>query len=233
MNTRSLVRMAPAFLAAALFLAGCAGRSSPVASAAPTFPDPPDADPPTHGMQVAVLAGGCFWGMQAIYERLKGVSDVLAGYSGGAADTAHYEIVSTGTTGHAESIQVTYDPAVISYGTILKVFFSVAHDPTELNYQGPDVGTQYRTVIFYANDDQKKQAEDYIQLLDKDHVYPNAIVTQVVPLKTFYPAEDYHQHFFDNNPTWPYIYQVDRPKVINLERTYPDLLSGKYAKLAG
>ncbi len=212
-------------VAAALVLLG-------IPAFAAEFPAPPrEPAAPAMGPQTAVLAGGCFWGMQAIFERLKGVTDVLAGYSGGAADTAHYEMVSTGTTGHAESVQITYDPTVISYGTLLRVFFSVAHDPTELNFQGPDYGTQYRTAIFYANDEQKKEAEDYIQLLEKDHTYPNPIVTQVVPLKGFYPAEDYHQHFFDNNPSWPYIFEVDRPKVINLEQTYPELLSGKYPKV--
>ncbi len=181
--------------------------------------------------QIAVLSGGCFWGMEGVFERLNGVSQVLAGYSGGAADTAHYEMVGSGQTGHAESVQITYDPSVISYGTLLKVFFNIAHDPTQLNYQGPDEGTQYRSVIWYANDAQKAEAEAYIKLLGDAKVFPQPIVTQVVPLKAFYPAEAYHQHFMDNNPDYPYIAFWDKPKVINLQKTYPALLSGKYPKL--
>ena len=176
------------------------------------------------GVQTAVLSGGCFWGMQGVFERLKGVVDVMAGYSGGEASTAHYDIVGTGMTGHAESIQVHFDPSQVSYGTLLKVFFTVAHDPTELNFQGPDHGTQYRSVIWYANDGQKQVAEGYIQALDRARLYHGPIVTKVQPLKAFYAAEDYHQRFLDNNPTWPYIMYVDMPKIAALKKTYPDLL---------
>ncbi len=185
---------------------------------------PKDSAAMMKGTQTAVLAGGCFWGMEGVFERLKGVVDVTAGYSGGAKETAFYEMVGSGTTGHAESVQIHFDPTKISYGTILKVFFSVAHDPTQLNYQGPDHGTQYRSVIFYANDGQKQVAEAYIKALDAAKVYPQKIVTQVVPLKAFYAAEDYHQKFLDKNPDYPYIVYWDLPKLANLKHTYPDLV---------
>ena len=189
-------------------------------------PAPPmDTPAMTKGAQTAVLAGGCFWGMQGVFERLKGVVDVTAGYSGGGAETAHYEMVGTGQTGHAESIQVRYDPARISYGTLLKVFFTIAHDPTELNFQGPDYGTQYRSVIFCANDGQKKVAEGYIRALNDAKVFSKPIVTQVVPLKAFYAAEDYHQKFLDHNPDYPYIVFYDLPKIANLKRTFPELVA--------
>jgi peptide-methionine (S)-S-oxide reductase len=192
------------------------------------LPSPPmDTTDMMKGTQTAVIAGGCFWGMEGVFERLKGVKDVVSGYSGGEMSTAHYEMVGSGTTGHAESIQITYDPAQISYGTLLKVFFAVAHNPTELNFQGPDHGTQYRSAIFYANDGQKKVAEEYIRMLDAAKVYPKPIVTQVVPLKKFYAAEDYHQNFMDNNPDYPYIVYWDRPKVAALQKEFPDLVQKK------
>jgi peptide-methionine (S)-S-oxide reductase len=192
------------------------------------FPNPPAEKPARPGTtETAVLAGGCFWGMEGVFERLKGVKDVVAGYSGGDKGTAEYELVSTGTTGHAESIRIVFDPSVTSYGTLLKVFFSVAHDPTELNYQGPDYGTQYRSVIFYASPEQKRVAEEYIRELDKAKVYPARIVTQVVPFTAFYPAEEYHQHYMDKNPDSPYIVIWDKPKVANLERMYPGLVAKK------
>ena len=198
------------------------------ANAAADMPSPPmDTAAMMKGTQTAVLAGGCFWGMEGVFERLKGVKDVTSGYSGGEMNTAHYEMVGTGMTGHAESIQIRYDPAQISYGTLLKVFFAVGHDPTELNFQGPDHGTQYRSAIFYANDGQKQVAEDYIRMLDRAKVYPKAIVTQVVALKAFYPAEEYHQHFLDNNPDYPYIVYWDLPKIANLQKLFPDLVSKK------
>ena len=198
------------------------------AGAAAEVPNPPmDTPAMMKGIQTAVLSGGCFWGMEGVFERLKGVVDVTSGYSGGEKDTAHYEMVSTGTTGHAESIQVHYDPALISYGTLLKVFFTVAHDPTELNFQGPDSGTQYRSAIWYGNDGQKQVAEEYIRALDQAKVFSKPIVTQVVPLKAFYAAEDYHQHFLDRNPDYPYIVFVDMPKIAALKRTYPQLLASK------
>jgi len=153
--------------------------------------------------------------------------DVTSGYSGGEMSTAHYEMVGTGSTGHAESIQVRYDPAQVSYGTLLKVFFAVAHDPTQLNFQGPDHGTQYRSAIFYANDGQKQVAEDYIRALDAAKVFPGRIVTQVVSLKAFYAAEDYHQRFLDKNPNYPYIVYWDMPKIANLKKTFPELVGNK------
>lgn len=195
------------------------------ASAASRLPDPAvDPKPATPGLQTAVLAGGCFWGVEAVFERLTGVSNVVSGFAGGNKATAHYEIVSSGTTGHAESVQITYDPAQISYGTLLKVFFAVAHDPTELNRQGPDEGTQYRSSIFYATPEQKTVAEDYIRQLDAARLFRRRIVTTVVPLQGFYPAEAYHQHFLDRNPTYPYIVYNDLPKLDQLKKDFPELL---------
>lgn len=211
-------RLAALAAAAAMLVIGALGVFADV-------PNPPkDTATMMKGTQTAVLAGGCFWGMEGIFERLKGVVSATSGYSGGGKDTAFYEMVSTGTTGHAESVQIRYDPTKISYGTILKVFFTIAHDPTELNYQGPDHGTQYRSVIFYANEGQKQVAESYIAALDAAKIYPKKIVTQVVPLKAFYPAEEYHQKFLDRNPDYPYIAYWDMPKIANLKQTYPDLV---------
>jgi peptide-methionine (S)-S-oxide reductase len=189
------------------------------------FPDPAfDPRPDKTGTQVAVLAGGCFWGVEAVFERLAGVSDVVSGFAGGTKSTAHYEVVSTGTTGHAESVQITYDPAKISYGQLLKVFFAVAHDPTELNRQGPDEGTQYRSAIFYATPDQQAVAEAYVRQLDAAKVFKRRIVTQVVPLEGFYPAEAYHQHFLDQHPDYPYIVYNDLPKLEHLKKEFPEML---------
>jgi peptide-methionine (S)-S-oxide reductase len=189
------------------------------------FPDPQiDAPhPATHEKQVAVLAGGCFWGVEAVFDRLNGVTNVVSGFAGGEKSTAHYETVSTGTTGHAESVKITYDPAQITFGQLLKVYFAVAHDPTELNRQGPDSGTQYRSAIFYMNDEQKKIAEAYIQQLDAAHVFRRPIVTQVVPFHGFYAAESYHQHFLENNPNNPYIVYNDLPKLAALKKQYPEM----------
>jgi peptide-methionine (S)-S-oxide reductase len=195
------------------------------ANAVPHFPDPAvDPKPATTGPQTAVLAGGCFWGVEAVFERLNGVTNVVSGFAGGSKATAHYEIVSTGTTGHAESVQIIYDPAQISYGTLLKVFFAVAHDPTELNRQGPDEGTQYRSSIFYATPEQKTVAEDYIAQLDAARIFRHRIVTTVVPLQGFYAAEAYHQHFLDHNRTYPYIVYNDLPKLDHLHKEFPELL---------
>ncbi|HTL43800.1 MAG TPA: peptide-methionine (S)-S-oxide reductase MsrA [Vicinamibacterales bacterium] len=195
------------------------------ANAVSHFPDPAvDPKPATTGPQTAVLAGGCFWGVEAVFERLNGVTNVVSGFAGGSKATAHYEIVSTGTTGHAESVQITYDPAQISYGTLLKVFFAVAHDPTELNRQGPDEGTQYRSSIFYATPEQKTVAEDYIAQLDAARIFRHRIVTTVVPLQGFYAAEAYHQHFLDHNRTYPYIVYNDLPKLDHLHKEFPELL---------
>ena len=211
--------------AAALLLAGLAA-CQPAAAAREVvrLPAPAvDAAPSTAHDKVAVFAGGCFWGIEAVFERVKGVRQVTAGYSGGAAGTAHYDAVSDGDTGHAESVQVEFDPSRISYGKLLQVFFSVALNPTELNRQGPDRGTQYRSVIFYGNDEQKKIATDYIAQLTAAKAFAAPIVTQVVPLKAFYPAEAYHQHYYDQHPRNPYIMINDAPKVAHLQRLFPEL----------
>jgi peptide-methionine (S)-S-oxide reductase len=192
---------------------------------AASFPEPAVDIPASsaQGKQTIVLAGGCFWGVEGVFERIKGVTDVVSGFAGGDKKTAHYERVSEGDTGHAESVQITYDPKQITFGQLLMVYFSVAHDPTELNRQGPDTGTQYRSAIFYTNPDQQRVAEAYIHQLDAAHVYSHRIVTQVVPLKGFYPAEGYHQHFLDRNPTYPYIVYNDLPKIAALKKQYPQL----------
>jgi len=179
------------------------------------------------GQQTAVFAGGCFWGIQAVFQHVKGVVKATSGYSGGEKKTAEYELVSTGETGHAESVQVVYDPSQVTYGQLLRVFFSVAHDPTQLNRQGPDSGTQYRSVIFYASDDQKRVADAYITQLNQAKVYSAPIVTQVVPLKAFYPAEAYHQDYATLHPDQPYIMYNDAPKVAHLKQELPDLYKGK------
>src|SRR5271170_310816 len=176
-----------------------------------------------HGKVTAVFAGGCFWGTQAVFERVKGVIETTAGYSGGSASTAHYSDVTTETTGHAESVRVVYDSSKITYGQLLRIFFAVAHDPTQLNRQGNDVGTSYRSAIFFANDEQKQIATDYIAQLDAAHVFPKPIVTQVVPLKAFYKAEDYHQDYALKNPNNSYIYVCDRPKIAALKQEFPEL----------
>jgi len=177
--------------------------------------------------QTAVLAGGCFWGIQAVFQHVKGVISATSGYSGGASGTAEYELVSNGDTGHAESVRIIYDPSQITYGQLLHVFFSVAHDPTELNHQGPDTGAQYRSSIFYGRDEQKRIAEAYIAQLEKGKVFPRPIVTQVVPLKAFYPAEAYHQDYAAHHPDNPYIVYNDAPKVAHLRQAFPDLYTGK------
>jgi len=185
--------------------------------------DPPALDEPaSEGLETAVLAGGCFWGVQGVYQYTKGVKQVLSGYSGGDKSTAEYEKVSSGRTGHAESVQIVFDPKEISYGEILRIYFSVAHDPTELNRQGPDVGTQYRSAIFYADAQQKRIAEAYIAQLEKARAFRRPIVTRVDPPKGFYPAEAYHQDFLIRNPSYPYIVINDLPKVANLKRLFPD-----------
>jgi peptide-methionine (S)-S-oxide reductase len=179
------------------------------------------------GTETAVLAGGCFWGVQAVFQHVKGVTQVISGYSGGAKETAEYEKVSSGKTGHAESVQITYDPSRITYGQLLKVYFSVAHDPTELNRQGPDVGTQYRSAIFYSSDEQKRVASAYIAQLEAAKVFSGPIVTQAVPLQAFYPAEAYHQDYVVHHPYEPYIVINDLPKIANLQRQFPGLYTGK------
>jgi peptide-methionine (S)-S-oxide reductase len=177
--------------------------------------------------ETAVVAGGCFWGIQAVFQHVKGVVSATSGYSGGKLKNPDYETVSSGATGHAESVQIVYDPAQVTYGELLRVFFSVAHDPTELNRQGPDEGTQYRSVIFYGNEEQKKIAEAYIAQLEAAKVYRHKIVTQVVALQAFYPAEKYHQNYAEIHPNDTYIMFNDAPKVANLRKEFPEIYTGK------
>lgn len=190
-----------------------------------TIPDPA-LDAPlaaAKGEQTAVLAGGCFWGIEAVFEHVKGVTNVTSGYSGGSAETANYELVSAGETGHAESVRITYDPSQISYGQLLKVFFAVAHDPTELNRQGPDTGTQYRSAIFYSDDEQKRIAEAYIKQLNQAKVFKRPIATQVSSLTSYHRAEAYHQDYAARHPDDSYIVINDLPKVASLRRQFPNL----------
>jgi peptide-methionine (S)-S-oxide reductase len=191
---------------------------------APPAVDNPKAPGPA---QTAVLSGGCFWGVQGVFEHVRGVQRVVAGYAGGERATAQYETVSSGDTGHAESVKITFDPAIISYGQILQIAFSVVHDPTQLNRQGPDVGTQYRSAIFYDDDTQKNIAQSYIAQLDRAHAFPRPIVTRVDALHGFYPAEDYHQDYLIHNPTQPYIALYDLPKIENFKKTFPELYRGQ------
>jgi len=214
-----------------ILLLTCAGVSAHSAGdrANGTLPAPA-VDAPlvsTSSQQTAVIAGGCFWGIQAVFQHTRGVIRATSGYSGGAANTAEYELVSTGETGHAESVQIEYDPSKITYGQLLRVFFSVAHDPTQLNRQGPDEGTQYRSSIFYSTDEQKRIAEGYIAQLDKAKVFERPIVTKVVPLKAFYPAEAHHQDYAALHPNNPYIVYNDAPKVAHLREQFPNLYTGK------
>jgi peptide-methionine (S)-S-oxide reductase len=216
------------FLSSAILLVGATLACNSAASAT-TIPNP-TLDAPlakTKGEQTAVLAGGCFWGIEAVFEHVKGVTKATSGYSGGSADTAQYEIVSSGQTGHAESVRVVYDPSQISYGQLLKVFFSVAHDPTELNRQGPDTGTQYRSAIFYGNEEQQRIAEAYIDQLNKAKVFGAPIVTKVTALQAFYEAEGYHQDYLAQHPNQPYIVINDIPKVENLKKQLPELYKTK------
>jgi peptide-methionine (S)-S-oxide reductase len=183
--------------------------------------------PPGTTSQTIVLAGGCFWGVQTVFQHTKGVTAAISGYAGGDKQTAHYEMVGSGRTGHAETVAVTFDPRQISYGKILQIYFSVAHNPTELNRQGPDAGTQYRSAIFYADDEQKRIANGYIAELDKAHAFPRPIVTQLEALHGFYAAEDYHQDFAVLHPSYPYIVFNDAPKVDNLKRLFADVYRDK------
>lgn len=219
----------------ALLTAACSEVKSSPETAAPNSGERVQVSAPSvsptpktaNGEQTAVFAGGCFWGVEAVFEHVKGVSDVTSGYSGGTAETADYETVSGGDTGHAESVKIVFDPAQISYEQLLKVFFAVAHDPTELNRQGPDSGTQYRSAVFYSNEEQKNIAEKYIAELTAAKTFPRAIVTQIVPLKEFYPAEEYHQNYLVNHPTQAYIVVNDQPKVENLRKQFADLYVSK------
>jgi peptide-methionine (S)-S-oxide reductase len=190
-------------------------------SAVKIAPPAVDATSAATGTQTAVFAGGCFWGVQGVFQRVNGVIQAVSGYSGGAKETAHYEMVGSGLTGHAESVKITYDPKKVSYGTLLQIYFSVAHDPTQLNRQDPDSGTQYRSAVFYADPAQKETTEKYIAQLDAAKAYPKKIVTQVVPLVAFYPAEDYHQDYLTLHPDQGYIARFDLPKIVNLKATFP------------
>jgi len=201
-----------------------------IASSRPTaqaiaIPQPAEMSRPVAGAatQTIVLAGGCFWGIEAVYEHIKGVTEAVSGYAGGTKAQADYETVSSGSTGHAEAVRVTYDPSKVSLEKLLQVFFSVAHDPTQLNRQGPDVGPQYRSAIFFANEEQSRVAKAYVDQLSKAKVYPRPIVTQLVKLDGFYAAEEYHQDFAEKNPTYPYIVYHDKPKVDNLKQQFPEL----------
>jgi peptide-methionine (S)-S-oxide reductase len=215
-----------AALIAAVLVVGTGTRNRANAAApAAVLPDPAVDSPlaSTPGEQTAVIAGGCFWGIQAVFQHVKGVKEATSGYSGGSRATAEYELVGSGQTGHAESVKITFDPAQVSYGQLLKVFFSVAHDPTELNRQGPDSGSQYRSVIFYTSEEQKHIAESYISQLERAKSFTRPIATQVVPLKAFYPAEAYHQNYAKLHPDDAYIAINDAPKVEHLRQQCPDL----------
>jgi peptide-methionine (S)-S-oxide reductase len=226
LNKFSTKRAAPLVLAAALLSAGAlfaASKSS--AEEGRAIPAPALDEPAAQGLapETAVLAGGCFWGVQGVFQHVKGVSSAVSGYAGGESGTAQYEAVGSGMTGHAESVSITFDPNVISYGRILQIYFSVAHDPTQLNRQGPDTGTQYRSTIFPTSPEQAKVAKAYIDQLNQAQVFDAAIVTTIEPDRQFYPAEDYHQDFLTLNPLYPYIVINDLPKVENLKTLFPDL----------
>ena len=224
MSTFSRISAALLMVAFGSVIACSAGDKAVIAAPNPTV----DAAIATSkGELTAVVAGGCFWGIQAVFQHVKGVINATSGYSGGSANTAEYEVVSTGDTGHAESVKITYDPSLITYGQLLRIFFSVAHDPTQLNRQGPDSGSQYRSVIFYNSEEQKRIAETYIAQLDKARVFPRPIVTQVVPLKAFHPAEAYHQDYAMHHPHDLYIVYNDAPKVNHLLQEFPELYTGK------
>ena len=226
----------PALIFAALLLAaGIALRGFPSAAESARSIPPPVLDEPVSPQatsEVAVLAGGCFWGVQGVFQHVDGVTSAVSGYAGGAANTAHYEVVGTNTTGHAEAVRVIFDPRRISYGRILQIYFSVAHDPTELNRQGPDVGTQYRSAIFPTNPEQTRVTEAYIAQLNQRQVFDAPIVTKIEPGRDFYPAESYHQDFLTRNPRYPYIVINDLPKIEDLKRLFPDLYSATPALVA-
>jgi peptide-methionine (S)-S-oxide reductase len=187
------------------------------------IPDPQNDVLNAAGMQTAILAGGCFWGVEAVFEHVKGVSAVVSGFSGGKNTNANYEAVSAGQTDHAEAVKITYDPAQISYGQLLKIYFTVAHDPTEVNRQGPDSGTQYRSAIFFTNPEQQQVAQNYINQLTQAKVFTRPIATQIAPLEAFYAAEEYHQDFITRNPNYPYVVIHDRPKLAQLQKQFPNL----------
>jgi len=222
---RALYVLLAVLVFAAVFVLPSVRSSARSAASNTAFPKPGLDDPiaQSRSQQVAVVSGGCFWGVQAVFEHTHGVVSATSGYAGGTEDTAHYEMVSTGQTGHAESVKVVFDPSQITYGQLLMVFFSVAHNPTELNKQGPDWGSQYRSSIFYSNEGQKRIAEAYIAQLNTAKVYTQKIATVVVPLKAFYPAEEYHQDYVKHHPNNPYIMINDLPKLGSLRKQFPEL----------
>jgi peptide-methionine (S)-S-oxide reductase len=231
--TRIKKRITPlrsAFLASALLIAAGAGIALRGSAAevghiipAPAVDEQAAAGAPAATSEVAVLAGGCFWGVQGVFQHVKGVTNVVSGYAGGEQKTAHYQMVGSGTTGHAESVRITFDPGKISYGRILQIYFAVAHDPTQLNRQGPDVGTEYRSAIFPTGPDQARIAKAYIAQLNQARVYNAAIVTKIEPGREFYAAEDYHQDYMTLHPTQPYIVYNDLPKIEDLKRLFPEV----------
>jgi peptide-methionine (S)-S-oxide reductase len=212
-------------IGAALTLTACSG--TPATENSASVPAPTVDERSSARTETAVLAGGCFWGVQAVFQHVRGVSDAVSGYTGGEHSTAHYDEVGTGSTGHAESVQVTFDPAVVTYGTLLRIYFSVAHDPTQLNFQGPDHGTQYRSTIFPTSPAQARVARAYIKQLDKAGVFADPVVTTVEAGRTFYPAEAYHQNYLVEHPNQPYIVINDRPKVAALKQLYPEIYRDK------
>jgi peptide-methionine (S)-S-oxide reductase len=223
------MKLAPFFAATALLALSTTARADDLDKKIPSAALDPANDAAS---ATVVLAGGCFWGQQAVFEHIKGVTKVVAGYSGGAAGTASYPLVTTETTGHAESIEIHFDPSIVSFGRLLQVFFSVAHDPTELNFQGPDEGTSYRSEIFFATPEQEKTAHAYIAQLDATHLFAKPIVTKVEPLKGFYKAEGYHQDYLIHNPTQPYIVINDLPKLAALKQVWPDYWRADPVRLA-
>jgi peptide-methionine (S)-S-oxide reductase len=222
------------FLAAAMAFV-CAPAAPIMAKEAAVVAPAPKNDPPprSEGMQTIVLAGGCFWGVQGVFQHVVGVSEAVSGYAGGSESTAHYEDVSSGRTGHAESVKIAYDPKIVSLGQLLRIYFSVAHDPTQLNAQGPDQGTQYRSAIFYSDNAQEKAARDYIAQLDEAHIFPRPIVTALEPLSKFYAAENYHQDYLIRHPRQPYIVINDLPKIENLKRLFPSLYRAQPKLVSG
>src|SRR5690242_11813367 len=221
----AFTKAAVALLGSVLSATACNAKANPAVAIPAPVVDAPRAS--IAAKQTAVISGGCFWGVQAVFQHVKGVISATSGYSGGSAQTADYETVSTGETGHAESVEIVYDPSQITYGELLRVFFSVAHDPTQLNRQGPDEGSQYRSAIFYNSNEQKHIAESYIQQLDNAKVFSGKIVTQLVPLQAFYPAESYHQNYAALHPNQPYIVFNDAPKVAHLKQQLPGFYTEK------
>ncbi len=231
--SRYFTRYLPALLGV-LFLSAtlACGAATAADESVADIPDPALDAPlaPTKGERTVVLAGGCFWGVEAVFEHVNGVTNVVSGYSGGTSETASYDAVSAGETEHAEAVRITYDPSRITFGRLLKIFFSVAHDPTQLNRQGPDTGTQYRSAIFYADAEQQRIAEGYVNQLNQASIFPRKIVTQIAALNAFYPAEAYHQDYAAHHPNQPYIVIHDLPKVENLRKHFPDLYVAKSRK---